>query len=636
MHSSTDPVVTPALSTIDTLTRAQQNKVFEFSDLILTYLKQIEVDYIFGVPGGAIEPLYNALARSERSGGPRSLVARHETGAAFMAEGYSRETGKLGVCCATTGPGATNLLTGVTSAYLEEQPLLIITAQTPLETFGRGAVQESSCTGVNTVNMFQQRTRYNTLVSHPKQLESKLVSAIISAFGAPAGPSHLSIPLDMLRTPANVERPTYDLPSSLRGGSLMDMVAINRLFQELSTSRHTVFLVGKRCNNAIESIFELATWLNAPVVTTPQGRCAVNSFHPMFRGIFGAAGHQDARRVIKDSAVELIVAIGTELDELDSSGWDVDLLCNKLIHIDSSAQHFIRSPMARLHVEGTIKTLFEHLLAQFNVNNALFKAPATSNDHAQPLSTHAFERRNKSQRVITDRRNNSADGTHKKPVRHFKLNDEEKYLDTSTPIKPQRLMYDLSRLFPPNTRFLADTGNSFFWAAHYLHPYDRRLTSYRTPRGGTLRAGMAYGSMCWAIGAAIGTALAKPDGPVVCITGDGSMLMSGQEITVAVAHQLPVIFIVLNDHALGTVKHGQQLAKAEPIGYELPAIDFSQYARSIGASSYTIFSPDDLQALDIQAICERDGPTLLDVRIDPDEVPPIKGRIEMLNASKND
>ena len=170
----------------------------EFGDLLINYLEQLGVEYIFGIPGGAIEPLYNALARSEARGGPRAIVARHETGAAFMADGYSRNTGKLGVCCATTGPGATNLITGVASAYENNIPLLVITAQTALSTFGRGAFQESSCTGVNTVGIFEHCTRYNTLISHVDQFETKLATAIMTAFQAPMGTVNIRVPLDVM------------------------------------------------------------------------------------------------------------------------------------------------------------------------------------------------------------------------------------------------------------------------------------------------------------------------------------------------------------------------------------------------------------------------------------------------------
>ncbi len=179
----------------------------EVGDLVVEYLRQLNVEYVFGVPGGPIEPLYNALARSARSGGPRPIVARHETGAAFMADGYARNTGNLGVCCATTGPGATNLITGVASAHENNIPMLVITAQTALSTFGAGAFQESSCTGVDILSMFAFCTCYNSLVSHVDQVERKLNAAIIQAYQS-AAPAHLSIPLDVLRSPSPAAYPT--------------------------------------------------------------------------------------------------------------------------------------------------------------------------------------------------------------------------------------------------------------------------------------------------------------------------------------------------------------------------------------------------------------------------------------------
>jgi len=142
----------------------------QVADLIVSYLEQMGIEYVFGVPGGAIEPLYNALARSSRRGGPRPIVARHEAGAAFMADGYARETGKIGVCCATSGPGATNLITGVACAFDNGIPMLVITGQPSLPSFGKRALQESACTGINTLGMFRHCTRYNSLISHPEQI----------------------------------------------------------------------------------------------------------------------------------------------------------------------------------------------------------------------------------------------------------------------------------------------------------------------------------------------------------------------------------------------------------------------------------------------------------------------------------
>lgn len=179
------------MSNLDTESEVEVKVVVEpeMGDLLVAYLNQLGVEYVFGVPGGAIEPLYNALARSERNGGVRAVVARHETGAAFMADGYARNTGKLGVCCSTTGPGATNMITGVASAYENNVPMLAITAQTAISTFGKGAIQDSSYTGINTIGLYQHCTRYNTLISHPAQFEQKLSAAIMSAMGSPAGPA---------------------------------------------------------------------------------------------------------------------------------------------------------------------------------------------------------------------------------------------------------------------------------------------------------------------------------------------------------------------------------------------------------------------------------------------------------------
>mgnify|MGYP001288645923 CR=1 FL=1 len=197
---------------------------FTYADLIVDYLSQIDVEYVFGIPGGAIEGLFDALARRHKGeipqtsvhhsralerkrsrsvSGPQMVVARHETGAAFMADGYARSTGKLGVCCSTTGPGATNLLTGVANAYVDRVPMLVITPQTALPSFGQRGFQESSSDLVDVVSIFDHCTRYSSLVSHPDQLEGKLFTALSTAFRRPRGPVHLSI--------KNYER-TTDIP----------------------------------------------------------------------------------------------------------------------------------------------------------------------------------------------------------------------------------------------------------------------------------------------------------------------------------------------------------------------------------------------------------------------------------------
>jgi acetolactate synthase I/II/III large subunit len=581
----------------------------EVGDLVVDYLKQLKVDYVFGVPGGAIEPLYNALARSEREGGPRAIVSRHETGAAFMADGYARTSGKLGVCCSTTGPGATNLITGVSSARENHVPMLVITAQTALSTFGAGAFQESSCAGVDVVGMFKFCTCYNSLVSHVDQVERKLNSAIMRAFQT-STPAHLSFPLDVLRSPSPHPQPSWDISKHIDQITLMDMRAVETLCAEIIAAEKLVFVIGDDCSEGIGTIQELAIVLGAQILTTPQGKGLISPYHPLFRGVLGFAGHTTATRVLVDPTVDTILAIGTSLSEWASNGWDPHLLNNRLIHVEATETNLMRSPMARLHVRGRISSVFQIVLDYLHVHIC---------NNGRHLN------------IELDKVHQKAGVDSKRRLkRQFKLDEESKYRDDSTPIKPQRLMRDLPRLFPPHTRYLADIGSSFAWAIHYLHPFDRRIAGKRDARGGGCRVCLEFASMGWAIGSAVGTALARRGDPVVCITGDGSILMNGQEITVAIQERLPVVIVVLNDGALGMVKHGQRLGGAEQIAFELPHVNYALLAKSLGADSYIVRSPQDLLKLDIKKICTRTGPTLLDVRVDPEEVPPIGVRMRGL------
>ncbi len=617
----------------------QQNDV---ADYICTYLEKIGIEYVFGIPGGSLEPFYSSLARSQKRGGITPVISRHESGAAFMADGYARETGKLGVCCATTGPGATNMITGVASAYQDNTPLLVITAQSSLHTFGKGAVQESSCTGINTLGMYAFCTRYNSLISHENQIEYKLHAAVQAAYYGPVkGPAHLSIPIDVFRKNINANNSAVAKPLGDDQRLIYDISAVNQLIQRLKNSRKVVFLVGVAANGALGPILESAKLLNAPLLCTPEAKGLINSYHPAFYGVYGFAGHSTAHDIITDNEVDTIVAIGTKLDEHTTSGWNTDeILNNKLIHIDNNTEHFFQSPMSTLQVYGTINEVFNQL-------NQGLGAPATSsvstlasfkrsNDKPQKKSNPplAYILKDRSHlRIVEDMRNDAQTDQQAYRYRNFSLIDEEKCFSNDAPIKPQRLMFELSRLFPPCTRYAAEIGNSFLWAIHYLQPKDRRITGERSSSVGLLRIGMGYSSMGWAIGGAIGTALGcHGKNPVVAIVGDGSLLMNGQELTVASEHHLPVIFVVLNDGVYGTVKHGQIMTKAEPIGYRLPSVDFMKMARAMGITAHTIYSPDDLLALNIDAMCQRDGPTLLDVHIDKKEVPPLGSRVKVLSA----
>lgn len=612
--------------------REELPAVRDAASLLVSCLEHIGVEYVFGVPGGAIEPLYNALAVSMRRGGPRPVLARHEAGAAFMADGYARETGRLGVCCATSGPGATNLLTGVACAFDNGVPLLAITGQPSLPHFGRRALQESACTGINTVGMFRHCTHYNTLVSHIDQFETKLISAVMRAFQAPRGPVHLSVPVDLLRAPVQARVSAQGVKQLLQQPSLSDEDAVRALLGLVQTSRSMVLIIGGGCGEAIDAIMHFAEVTGSAFVTTPDAKGLVHPRHALYRGVFGFAGHQSANEMLR-SDPDYILAIGTTLSEWTSAAWSAAVLNQRLVHIDAADDHLLRSPMARLHVRGRLRTVFERLLDLMHTEQA---APgpiwkSVSADADAPAVT---------------------------------VREPAKLLDDSGPIKPQRLMAELSRRFPPTTRFVADAGNSTAWAVHYLELRDRRLGlvtkathpgaataaapisaqlpgqldpavwrgERRRTHAGWLRVLTEFAPMGWAIGAAVGIARGQPDCPVVCLTGDGSYLMNGQEITVAAQEGLTVVFVVLNDAALGMVKHGQRLAGAERIAFELPEIDYALMAHAMGIAGHVIRSPADFDQIDMATVLTRRGPTLFDVRIDGEEVPPMDLRLQALDS----
>ncbi len=597
---------------------------FTYADLIVSYLVQIDVEYIFGIPGGGIEPLYNALARHlrrpeqcatrrlavnsllpvrQRDAKPhiKPVIARHEAGAAFMADGYARETGRLGVCCATTGPGATNLITGVASAYADRIPMLVITPQTALPFFGKGGFQESSSDAVDIVGMFEHCTQYNGMVSHPDQLEGKLYTAFLNAFRRPRGPVHLSIPMDILNAPVKGGSRRYQVAQLFRQPRSMDDDAYRALVGALGRSKKQVLFLGGGSRHAIDMITAYAESTGTPMVTTPAGKGWVNAYHPLYRGVFGFAGHPSAYETLADDEVDLVLAVGTALGELSTSGWNERLMSSRLVHISASPEDFARTPMACLHLSGDIKTIFAHLHKDRMVNSV------DRNSATSPTAGRGFRR--------------ESDAYLPMQVRVY---EPEAVADESSPLKPQRLMSELAQRFPRDTRYVVDTGNAFSWVTHYLF----------LDNVGVQRSSFSFGAMGWAIGAAVGTALGKREHPVVCITGDGSYLMSGQELTVAVAEGLAVIFVVLNDQALGMVKHGQRLGGAEAIGYDLPPVDFAMMARSMGAPGYTIRTVDDLARLDIDTLCQRGGPALLDVYIDPEAVPPLGARVNTLKRQR--
>lgn len=576
--------------------------MFENGDLILRYLERLGVEYVFGVPGGSIEPFYNALARSERRGGIRAITARHETGAAFMAEGYARETGKLGVCCSTAGPGATNLITGVASAYAEDIPMLVISAQTSLERFGQGSLQETSCTSINTVEMFSHCTRYSTLVSHSAQLEPKLLQAISHALSNQPGPAHLGIPLDIMRQPVPELSDEGGLRAFVNHDVAPNPECLQQLYNKLANVSKVTLVLGEGAASSVDILIALAEARGWQIVTTPRGKGLIDSNHALYRGVFGFAGHDSAAEALKPINAERVIAVGTALDEVSTSGWDpTAILSGRLIHLSHNPGHLIRSTIACLVILGSPKLVLEPVAKMLSLES---KHNSNPNPGIPP---------------------NRSDGLPTKTT----LSDRSKCLVEIGEIKPQALMTYMSHACPQSTRVLFDSGNSLLWGIHY---WNIRRSASTYPDKNLFNIGLGFGSMGWAIGAAVGMAAGAHGAPVVCFVGDGSYLMAGQEITTALQENLNLLVVVLNDSSLGTVRHGQVLSGGEAIGNKLPKINFAQLAHSMGVESYRLETMEELRVLDVSAILSRPGACLLDVVVSGDEVPPMGARMKMLTG----
>jgi len=572
------------------------------AELIVDYLSVLDIPFVFGVPGGNIDPLSCALARREQRSGVRWILARSESGAGFMADGFARESGRIGVCSATSGPGCTNLLTPVSNAYVDGIPMLVITGQNAMSTFGRGAMQDVSAYGADIMLMFRGCTRYNTLVSHPAQIEHNLLSALSHATGPTPGPVHLGIPQDILEARVESGRNPISRHAFFGQEITPDRLLLHRLSILLRAYRRGVIVIGAGCGGAMDEILAFAEHRSWPIVTTPAGRGLMSVDHPLYRGVFGTAGHESARRTLGAAEADIVLVVCANLDEHATCGWDGStILSRRLLHISNHPEHLARSHMAQMNLLGSPRIVFRYL----NQQSGLSVAP---DEHL-------------GQRMLPALRN--ADGL----PQNLGLLHVEDCSSDAEPINPRRLVWWLSQQVPPHTRLYADAGNAFFWAPHYWHPRGERVIAVNR-----MPISMSFAAMGWALGAAIGGKLANPRAPVLCLSGDGSCLMNGQEISVAQQLGLNVVFVVLNNGVLGTVMHGQRMRGLEDTANVLPQADFAMIARAMGIEAHRISRIAELEALDVASLFARRGPVLLDVLVDAAVAPPIGQRLRNLGS----
>lgn len=554
----------------------------ETAAYLLDVFRTEGLSHIFLVPGGLIDPFLPALSAAP---GITPIVAAHEGGAAYMADGYARASGRFGACLAIGGPGITNMVTAIAAACTDQSPLLVVSGQVPTDWEGRGGFQDSSPATLNDVALLQSMTKSSLIVENPHLINYHLRSSFIKMLASPQGPVHLSLPLDIQHT--EVRRPWDRLDASVYSPGFVDLSALERLWQILLSSdtrpapSRIMALAGSGVEKSVAAgdLLAFAERFEIPVATTLRAKGVFPEDHRLSLGIFGYAGHRHAIETILSGEVEVLLVLGSGLSQRDTLFWDPKMLPRRaLIHVDLAPEVIGRTWHTEVPLVGDCGKVLHSLLQ-------------AEPERLAGLAATSQERLNWLKRI-------RASGS-----RYY---DGEHLLSDATPLHPARVLGDLRRVMPRETVLVVDSGAHRAFCGHYWEAYKPR----------TYLSATNLGPMGWAIPAGIGAKLARPERPLVVVTGDGCMLMHGMEIQTASRYGVPVIFLVINNSALGNVWLRARQDGPGPAGLaELPTHDWAGFARSLGLQAATVTAPVDLEPA-FQAALAAEGPYLLDVRCD--------------------
>jgi acetolactate synthase-1/2/3 large subunit len=552
------------------------------AQIIIRQLEQLGVDTIAGIPGGANLPLYDALAASTTI---RHVLARHEQGAGFIAQGIARTTGKPAVCFATSGPGATNVLTALADAYLDSVPLVCITGQTPRALIGTDAFQE-----VDTYGMSMPITKHNYLVRSAADLLTIVPKAFQLAGSGRPGPVLIDVPKDVQTelvafeswpVPlAGVERsPASDAAQAITAAAAM----IN------AAARPMLYLGGGVIHAGAASVArKLAEQGEIPTVVTLMGLGILPSEHPLSLGMLGMHAPRATNLAMEEC--DLLIAAGVRFD--DRATGRISAFCPgaKVIHVDIDASEIGKLRSVDAGIAGDARAAFIALLP-----------------HIEKRPRPEWRRR----------------------IRQLQQDHPRFHPDDFAPGRPFHLIRQVAELAGPEAYISTDVGKHQMWVAQ----------AYPLTRPRQLLTSGGLGTMGFGLPAAIGAALAHPDKPVVCFTGDGSLQMNIQELATAVEQQAPVKIVVLNNQSLGLVRQQQRLFYEQQYfasSYRIK-VDFAAIARGFGLQAFDLDGADDPDALLTRAM-QTPGPCLINVPIDIEEevtpmVPPGAANTTMIGGS---
>jgi acetolactate synthase I/II/III large subunit len=547
-------------------------------DVLADMLVEAGVEVVFGLPGGAIAPLQDALLDRPQV---RLITTRQEAGAVFAAAGYARATGKLGVVAVTSGPGILNALTGMASAHCDGIPLLVLAGEVPRGRFGKGAFQEGSVYELDIVGAARSLTKLAAELPDGNSAPSIFRRAIVTALSGRRGPVLLTLPVDVAT--AAVRRPILD--SSIPPAPEPDPSVLRATADALLRAERGVLFVGSgaRWGNGPEEVRALAEHLQIPVMTTPKAKGVFPESHPLSLGVFGWGGHRSATDYLQ-GGVDVLMAIGTSLGEVATNNWSPLLTpTDALIHLDTDANVIGRNYPVSIGVVGAVERTLPELVRSLG--------PAATTPR-----TFGVERNKSGEEVLV--------GAEKR-------------------LAPQRAIWELQRALPANTLFTSDIGEHMMFAIHHLEIDD--------PKGFTLMSGLA--SMGSGVGAAIGLKVAEPGRTVAAICGDGCFAMAMADLATAVQERLPLVVAVMNDERYGMVEIGNGVVFGRTPPFSFNSVNIPDLALGLGAQTTVIRQPGDILALNLPEMLNR-GPVVLDIRTDR-TIQLSKARLDFLKKSQS-
>ncbi len=552
------------------------SKLYSGAEIVFKCLEDQAVEFIFGYPGGAVLPIYDELKNHSSI---KHILVRHEQGAGHAAEGYARSSGKPGVVLVTSGPGATNVVTALTDAYMDSVPLVCISGQVPTHLIGTDAFQECDTTGIT-----RPCTKHNWLVKDIKDLSKILHEAFRVATTGRPGPVLVDIPKDIQFAKINYSKPKKKnkiigkLHNKFNGNDL------DKLIDLISKAKKPVIYTGGGVINsgpkASETLREFVRLIGFPITSTLQGLGAFPGDDNQFIGMLGMHGTYEANNAMHDC--DLLINVGARFDDRITGKIDEFSPKSKKVHIDIDPSSINKIIKVDLAIVGDVNEVLKSTIKKINKKQNGFK---TSNK--QKISKWWEQ------------------------IQKWRTKDSLGYINSDKTIKPQHAVQRLYELTKNQDTFITtEVGQHQMWAAqHYkFNKPNRWMTS-----GG-------LGTMGYGLPAAVGVQIAHPDKLVIDIAGEASVLMTIQEMSTAVQYNLPIKIFILNNQYMGMVRQWQELLHeknySESYSEALP--DFVKLAEAYGCKGIKADNPEELDKK-IKEMVDHKGPVIFDCQVDPNE-----------------